>query len=175
MKKHSALGIAAAAALGVVAVTAAPAAAAETDITFEVTGGALSISAPESVDLGTGSSGADTGADSLGTVAVADQRAGLNVSWTATAAATDFTNSTVTEAAPVEAAVEYDAGTVTTSGTVQAVPSPAGTVGNTPATVVTATLIVGANTASWNPTVSVTLPLDAVAGSYTGTITHSVS
>jgi hypothetical protein len=33
----------------------------------------------------------------------------------------------------------------------------------------------GVNSASWNPTVSVSVPSSAVAGTYTATITHSVS
>jgi hypothetical protein len=33
----------------------------------------------------------------------------------------------------------------------------------------------GNNFATWNPTVSITLPAQAVAGTYSGTITHSVS
>jgi hypothetical protein len=34
---------------------------------------------------------------------------------------------------------------------------------------------VGNNSVTWNPTVLITLPAQAVAGKYTGTITHSVS
>ena len=36
-------------------------------------------------------------------------------------------------------------------------------------------LAVGNNTVAWNPTVVVTVPASAVAGTYTGTITHSVA
>ena len=42
-------------------------------------------------------------------------------------------------------------------------------------TAVTATLIVGNNTVSWSPTITVHVPAGAVAGTYSGTITHSVS
>ena len=38
-----------------------------------------------------------------------------------------------------------------------------------------ASSIIGVNDAQWNPTITVTLPSDAVAGSYSGTITHSVA
>jgi hypothetical protein len=34
---------------------------------------------------------------------------------------------------------------------------------------------VGDNTASWNPTVAINVPASAVGGTYTGTLTHSVS
>jgi hypothetical protein len=39
----------------------------------------------------------------------------------------------------------------------------------------TVQVIVGDNTSTWNPTITVTLPADAVAGVYSGTITHSVA
>jgi hypothetical protein len=39
---------------------------------------------------------------------------------------------------------------------------------------VTATGITGDNTATWNPTIFVTLPDGMIAGVYSATITHSV-
>jgi hypothetical protein len=33
----------------------------------------------------------------------------------------------------------------------------------------------GDNTGTWNPTLNINPPLDSVAGSYTGTVTHSVA
>jgi hypothetical protein len=45
----------------------------------------------------------------------------------------------------------------------------------TPGTVQTATAVIGVNTATWNPSIGVVIPAGAVAGSYTATITHSVS
>jgi len=42
-------------------------------------------------------------------------------------------------------------------------------------TAFSASALVGNNTASWNPTVNVTIPSAAVAGDYTGTITHSIA
>ncbi|WP_198547496.1 hypothetical protein [Streptomyces jeddahensis] len=33
----------------------------------------------------------------------------------------------------------------------------------------------GNNTASWNPTLEITIPNDAVGGLYSGTVTHSVA
>jgi hypothetical protein len=40
---------------------------------------------------------------------------------------------------------------------------------------VTATGITGDNSATWNPTINVTVPGSMAAGVYSGTITHSVS
>jgi hypothetical protein len=45
----------------------------------------------------------------------------------------------------------------------------------TQSTVETATAVSGDNTATWNPTIVVTVPAGAVAGTYSATITHSVS
>jgi hypothetical protein len=44
-----------------------------------------------------------------------------------------------------------------------------------PQTVFSATTASGVNSASWNPALSVLVPAGAVAGTYTATITHSVS
>ena len=45
----------------------------------------------------------------------------------------------------------------------------------TPGTVQTATAVLGVNTATWNPSIGVPIPAGAVAGTYSATITHSVS
>ena len=42
-------------------------------------------------------------------------------------------------------------------------------------TAFSASVLVGNNTATWNPTVNVNIPAASVAGAYTGTITHSVA
>jgi hypothetical protein len=42
-------------------------------------------------------------------------------------------------------------------------------------TAFSASATVGNNTTTWNPTLVVTLPSDAVAGLYSGTVTHSVA
>jgi len=38
----------------------------------------------------------------------------------------------------------------------------------------TATGVSGNNTAAWNPTITVTIPANALAGTYSTTISHSV-
>jgi hypothetical protein len=35
--------------------------------------------------------------------------------------------------------------------------------------------VVGNNSVSWNPTVTINIPSAAVAGTYSGTVTHSVA
>ncbi|WP_259444413.1 hypothetical protein [Rhodococcus sp. DMU2021] len=70
--------------------------------------------------------------------------------------------------------MDYAPGAVTPTGTVTATPADA-TGLDTAKSVVAGTAARGNNTASWAPTLTVTLPSDALAGTYTGTVTTSVS
>jgi hypothetical protein len=157
-------------AAGVLAV-AGPASAAPSTATFEVTGGTLDIAVPASVDLGsvTASSAAQSLTDvALGAVTVTDGR-GVSSGWVATASATDFTGPQTLAGASVYSPTAASA----TNATVTAAADQ--TLTTSAATVQTATLAVGVNSATWNPTVTVTIPANALAGTYTSTITQSVS
>ena len=146
----------------------------DTTVTFTVTTGALSMSAPVSVNLGSGAPGT-TISGALGAVSVIDDRALLSASWTATAASSDWTTGGATPAETIPATdAGYDPGSITTTGTITATGTPI-TLSGTAAPVVTGTSGVGNNTAMWNPTVSVAVPAGAVGGAYTGTLTQSVS
>jgi hypothetical protein len=163
--------------VGVLAFTvpALAANASTTPVTVEVGGGALGISAPDGlVDLGSvpASTGAQTVQSHLGVVTVTDDRAGT-AGWVATAEAPDFTGpQTISTSAA--GLVTYNPGDVTVTGTATVAATfenqlyPAGPVE-------TATGVNGNNTAAWNPTITVTIPADALAGTYSTTITHSVS
>jgi len=106
---------------------------------------------------------------------VTDDRALLSASWTATASATDFTTGGGTPAETIPATdATYAPGTITTTGGITATPTDI-TLDHEPQTVVAGTAGVGNNTAAWNPTVAVTVPVQAVVGTYTGTLTQSVS
>lgn len=147
----------------------------DTTLTFSVDSGALSMSAPASAALGSGSPGTTIGPAPIGAVTVTDDRALLDASWTATAASTDFTTGGGTAPETIPATdVSYDPGSVTTTGTVTATPTPI-TLSNDAQTVIAATGIVGDNTASWDPALSVAVPASAVGGTYTATLTQSVS
>jgi hypothetical protein len=171
---------AAAAALGVTpavasAATAAPAASdPSTLVTFSVSSGALTMTAPVSADLGSGVPGG-TITGQMGTVTVTDTRALLAASWTAVASATDWTTGGGTSSETIPAGdVAYDPGSIATTGNINAT----GTLINlssAPAAIVTGTAGIGNNTASWDPTLTVSVPAQAVAGTYTGTIIESVS
>lgn len=145
-----------------------------TTVTFAITTGALSLTAPASVDLGSGAPG-DTISGDLGLVTVTDNRALLTAAWTATAASTNFTTGggTTNETIPATD-VTYDPGTVDHVGTITTTGTLI-TMSNSAQTVVTGTAGVGNNTASWTPLISVAVPSAAVGGAYTGTITQSVS
>ena len=146
-----------------------------TPVTVEVTGGDLIISAPTGpVDLGSRTtSGSDqTVSKQLGNVAVTDNRAGT-VTWTATVSAPDFTGPQ-TISTSTFGLVVYTAGTATVTGPVTVVGSTESTL-STGGPAQTATIVGGNNTATWNPTIAVTIPANALAGSYGTSITHSVS
>jgi hypothetical protein len=146
----------------------------DTAVTFTVSSGALSMTAPVSANLGTNAPGTTiTGV--LGTVTVTDDRALAIATWTAVAQSSNWTTGGGTPAETVAAGdVGYDPGSVTTTGTIVATGTPI-TLADGPAPVVTGTAGVGDNTASWNPSIAVALPAAAVAGAYAGTITQSVS
>jgi hypothetical protein len=146
----------------------------DTTVTFTVSSGLLSLTAPDSVDLGTNGPGT-TIAGALGTVTVTDDRALLAAAWTVVASSSDWTTGGGTPAETIPAGdVGYDPGAITTTGTITATGTPI-TLSATPAQVVTGTDGVGDNTASWDPTISVAVPAAAVVGAYTGTLTQSVA
>lgn len=153
---------------------AGPAFAADTDATFTITGGALAITAPTgTVPLGTAAaspSAQDIGA-ALGDVTVTDGRGGV-AGWVASVISTAFTPPAPAVAVPATAVV-YDTPAATVAGTATVTAQDAnGPIGVMP--VQTATGVSGANTATWSPTVTVTVPAGAQAGVYAATLTHSV-
>ncbi|MCW2759823.1 MAG: Nucleoporin 62kDa-like protein [Marmoricola sp.] len=156
-----------------------PAAADQTAVSsaaVTLEGGGLSISAPSDAgNLGTkpNNVGAVTISGQLGQVQVTDSRgAPAGSGWTASAISTAFTQT----AGPSIGAdlVGYTAGPITTVGTATYTANdPPNLTGVSP--VVTASAITGNNTATWNPTIHITVAANMAAGVYLGTITHSVS
>ena len=172
---------------GGLAVGSVPSASAGTDAYFQVAGSGLAVSEPSvsgGVNLGSASAGSVTLSGSLGNVAVTDNRA-LPLSlavWTATVSSTDFVRdgAGATPAANEKVAkanIAYSAGApsvqsggVFTGGTVASMDLPdASRVAGAFAGVG------GINAVTWNPTVTFTLLNSQVAGTYRGTITHSVA
>lgn len=165
---------------GVVAAVASPVPASadqsgSTPVTLSVTSGTLDITVPAGpVSLGSVSTGstAQTVTQQLGNVTVTDNRGGTT-GWVATANGTDFTGpQNISVSAPGSSSYSTPAATVTGTATV--------TASNLnplypPGPVQTATNVSGNNTAVWDPTISVTIPANALAGTYSSTITHSVA
>ena len=158
-----------------------------TTVTFTVTVGALSLTAPDTVNLGSGAPGTTSpgvlGGGAAGpSVVVTDDRALLTASWIATASASSWTTGSATPAEIIPVTdVGYTVGPITTTGTITATATNrlagtvAGDLSGAPQAVVTGTAGVGDNTAGWDPAISVAVPASAVGGIYTGTLTQSVS
>ncbi len=148
----------------------------DTTTTFDVNGGLLTITTPDTAALGTVPIGAPTVSAALGSVIVDDERGTLGGSWTASVISTDFTTGGAAPAETVPAAsVAYAPGAATaTTGTGTFTPGPGGAM-DTSQTAFSATATTGVTTVHWDPTITVTLRAGIVAGTYTGTITHSVA
>ena len=142
---------------------------ASTTLTFTVTTGALTVSAPASADLGAGAPGTTISAE-IGPVTVTDDRALASASWAVTAAETDFTAGA--QVIPASDA-SYMPGAITTTGTIT-VTGLNLTLANSAQDAAIGSAGVGDNTAGWDPVVSVHVPADAAGGTYTGTLTQSV-
>ena len=135
------------------------------------------MTAPAAADLGEAApGGAISGTLGGGGVVVTDLRATLGGTWTATASSTDWTTGggTPDETIPADLAT-YTPGTIGVTGTSNAATEGhVITLSGTPQNVVTAT-VTGNNTASWDPTIALTVPDTAVGGVYTATLTQSVT
>jgi hypothetical protein len=154
-----------------VVAAALPASALDTATTFSLTGGDLTLSVGATATLTDEASAvaANTITGTLGTVAVTDERGGIE-GWVASAASTTFTGSGLS----VSDGVAYTNGAVTETGTNSVAAADAASLTTTATPVATATLVSGNNTASWNPTLDVSMPAGALAGDYSGTVTTSL-
>jgi len=164
------------AAVAAMASVAVPAHAADTDATFDIASGGLAISAPASANLGSVGSGAAGLTGQLGQVRVTDTRGLLTATWTGTVGSTAFTTGTATDPEKVtKANIAYNSGTGTARGTDVGAFTP-GTAADLAADATSGIWAgTGNNQVDWNPTLTLTLRPDQVAGTYTGTVTHSVN
>jgi hypothetical protein len=146
-----------------------------TTATITITGGSLSISVPtDAGNIGTRANSVSGGTISgpLGQVQVNDARsAAAGSGWIASVISSAFTP----PAGPAIAAsaVGYVVGPITKVGTATYTANDPGALTGVVAAL-TATGITGDNSATWNPTVTVTVPGGMAAGVYAATITHSV-
>ena len=173
---------AAAMATGLIAHPAAAAPSGDTDVTFEILAGSLDITVPPAADLGTGSPGTPLDGP-LGAVTVTDGRASDDASWQTTVTATVFQTGGGTPSETIlPSEIDYWSGPATaTTGTGTFTPGQVNAAAAEPLDTVTPLIAfthtggTGNNTATWNPTLVVNVPLDSQAGVYTGTVTHSVA
>lgn len=159
----------------------APAASA-TGVTFTLAGGSLSISQPSSTATLTGAALGPTGttmSGALGATTVTDNR-GSTAGWTSTIATTAFSDGG-TGSLAASTAKAYVPSAITTTGTVTAsaglyVLAGTGlTLSTSAQSFVTGTLALGVNSATFTPYLAVTVPATATTGTYTGTVTQTVS
>jgi uncharacterized repeat protein (TIGR01451 family) len=143
--------------------------------TVTIISGVLSITAPASASLGSANPGGIIGAN-LGTVQVTDGR-GFGAGWTATVATTAFTtgNGTPAEIIPPENATYAISALSQTTGSATFTFAPRTNLSFAPQAVVAASNVTGNTSATWNPLINIQVPASAVGGTYTATITHSVS
>ncbi len=155
-----------------------------TPVTFTIVGGSgLAITAPSgSVSLGPNGSPSGSLNALLGPVTVTDNRTlQVGAGWTATVSSTDYTNNDTVPAVTVpNSRVSYASNLATTTGTGVftsggLLPTTSVPFGASAQTAYQARTVVGNNSATWNPTLTVAIPSDAVVGTYGGTVTHSVS
>jgi hypothetical protein len=166
-------------AVGMLALSiASPVSAATSGIstaTLTVTGGVLSITVPGSVgSLGSqpNSVGGEVISGLLGPVSVTDARsAAAGSGWVASVISSAFTPPSG-PAIPASN-VSYSAGVIVKVGTATYTANNPGDLTGVSAAV-TATGITGDNSATWNPTITITVPGAMAANDYTATITHSV-
>ncbi len=151
----------------------------DTDTITAPAPGGLSISVPGAADLGSATAG-DRASGHLGPVTVTDQRALSSASWVVTVTVTPFTTGGGSAAETISRShVSYWSGPATaTSGTGTFTPGQATATNiqtlNVDRTAFSLEAGAGNNSATWNPTVVIALPAAAVAGTYAGTVTHSV-
>lgn len=174
-----------------------PVGAAGNAVTFTLTGGSLSVSVGgDQTSVLTDGGGpfailtdGVTVSGQLDPVTVEDRRGGVLQGWTAYAelttafsTGTDVDSSGTVEADEThtipKASVTYDPGTpVAVAGLQLSVDSGAlgSKVLDQKRAVVTGLGVVGSSGATWTPTLSVVIPADAPAGTYSGVVTHSMS
>ena len=177
MRKPPALALAVLAAASLTALVPTAANAADTNVTFSLTGGSLTLDAPASATLSAGALdvAGTTATGQLGTTTVSDTRGALSHTVTVTMSTTDFTTTGGDTIAKSNAT--GSSGAAVPSGVAVAVPTLTGqNIGAAGgATILQLTGVVGSASATYSPTVTVAVPGSAVAGNYSGVVTQTAS
>ena len=163
------------------AAAADPTPDAGTSVTFEILPGTLDISAPESAYIKKVSLDGDlTGP--LGPVTATDSRGVRDASWSASVTATDFTTGDRSADETIPATqIDYWSGTATSTTGVGVFTPGQATAGDAKPLDTVAALTAfsraaetGLSSATWDPTLTVNMNSQTVAGIYSGSLTHSV-
>jgi hypothetical protein len=151
---------------------------APTTVTFTVTTGLLSITAPASADFGSTGLSDTSISGSLGTVTITDDRNVDPANWQASAETTDFTGATnpTDDVIPADH-VSYATNDVTPTDVTLTPAAPVDVSFTFAGAGVSSDLFSGSasgdNSATWDPTITIGLT-GAFADDYSGTITNSV-
>ncbi|MDG4780222.1 fibronectin type III domain-containing protein [Micromonospora sp. WMMD961] len=138
--------------------------------------GGLSISVPVISTLGTVASGTTGVSGQLGPVTVTDDRGPFSGNWVSVVSSTSFTTGSGSGGETIpNSNITYASGAaLAATGVGTFVPQP-GAVLNTPRTAAGwSGQSGGPNSATWNPTLLLTLPSEVVVGDYVAVVTHSV-
>ena len=177
MRKITLAALALASSAALVGVTAVPAFAATTDdtaTTVTVEAGVLSITVPATAALSTVLPGENSTA-TLDATVVTDARAGI-VNWTATVILPALTGDAVGSTETIiTTGATYLAGTATLTGSPTLAGPTLKTDLSTAKTSQATTAVSGNNSASWTATLTVPIPAQVLADSYSGVMTQSVS
>lgn len=163
-------------ALGLTAALVSPAGASDTTLTVTLTTGSLSVAGPASASASASVAPGSTISVSVADTTVTDNRGSL-LGWTVTGTATDLT---YTEAGTIytipAAGLTWATGTVASAnGSLTDVSAGAGGVMGAPFVIATALLGSGAGTFTYPATITGVVPVNLVAGAYTGTVTQSIA
>ena len=142
----------------------------DTIVTVAIAQGEIGITAPADPALTSvpATAAGTTVTIALGEIAVSDLSGGTG--WTVGAAATPFTGA---DAGGVLGSVAYPAVVAATVGSAVVTGSALAALTEVPVAVQDAAAT-GANSATWSPTLTLTIPAGAQVDSYTSTITHSL-
>ena len=175
MRKSLVLAVAALSTAGFAALVPAAANAADTTVTFTLSGGSLTLTAPASAALSnaTLAVGGTQVSGSLGSTTVSDARGSLAHTVTVTMSSGDFST---TGGSIAQSNVTGYSGAAVPTGVAVAVPTASGqALAGAGSTILQLTGVIGSASASYNPTVTVAVPTNAIAGNYTGTVTQTAA
>jgi hypothetical protein len=149
-----------------------------TTVNFTLTAGALSLSVPNSVNLGSVATaqGATLVTGALGSSTVTDARGALLGAYTVSFSASNFTTGAAgtNETIVGNTVTAWSGASSHSNGAALATdtPSSPGVASGSP--ILTVAGYTGTDTGTYNPSVLIPIPASNVAGAYTGTITQTV-